>query len=343
MRRKNKKLNQNQTRIDKMKQCPDCKMEKEEADFMQGKRKNSRCLPCQKLMRKAVRDKQKQEASSITKTCSICHTEKNGADFEIGTLHCKACLSERNKALSKPSIDDPDKTCTDCRVTKPAIMFRKKEYICKECNKKKLYAWRENNKERFLEICKTYREKTDKKDLRNTYLRKKYADDIASKLLKLYRNRMRELVKKQHFPKYTSFNYNEFLGCDWETLIIWLEFNMKDEMTWENYGTYWHIDHVYPCSLFDFSKEEDRRKCFNWTNLTPLEAIENLKKSNKLDTRLIQHYRARATEFIQKNPTIQIVTDTLPDDLRLLVLSGALTTNVAVKAAAGSEEISEVQ
>jgi hypothetical protein len=117
---------------------------------------------------------------------------------------------------------------------------------------------------------------------------------------------------------------------------------MKPEMTWENYGSYWHVDHIHPCSLFDFSIEENRNKCFNWTNLTPLEGIENIKKSNKLDIDLIQHYRKRAIEFIQQNPNIQLLTDSLPDDIKILVVSGALTTKDAVKTVSGSGEKLEV-
>lgn len=326
-----------------LKLCPDCNIEKEEAEFNQGKRKIPRCLSCQNLMRKRTREKKKEEAPNLIKKCSICHAEKNGAEFEIGTLQCKACLHEKNKAANnRPLEQDPDKTCKDCELTKPATMFRKKEFICKDCNKKKLYAWRESNKERFLEICKTYRDKREKKDMKNAYWRKRYADNIKDRLLQLYRSRIRLLIKKPHFPKNTPFDYNKFLGCEWDTLITWLEFNMKDGMTWENYGSYWHIDHVYPCSLFDFSKEAERSKCFNWTNLTPLEAIENIKKSNKLDTKLIQQYRSKAIEFIEKNPTLSIVTDSLPDDLRLLVASVALATKDSVKAESGSEEKSEV-
>ena len=325
-----------------MKLCPDCKIEKEEVDFMRGKCMMKRCMPCQNLTRKAAREKKKQEAPNIVKTCSICETEKNGTEFEIGTLQCKACLQKRNSALKKPSEDDPDKTCKECGETKTAIMFRKKEFICKECNKKKTYAWREKNKERFLGICKTYRDTQGAKNVKNAYWRNRYATNIKDRLLQLYRTRIRELVKKPYFPKKTSFNYTEFLGCDWDALITWLEFNMDENMSWDNYGSYWHIDHVYPCSLFDFSQEVDRRKCFNWTNLTPLEAIENIKKSNKLDTQLILHYRARAIEFIQQHSTISFVTESLPDDIRLLVISGALTTKDAVKAVSGSEEKSEV-
>jgi hypothetical protein len=213
---------------------------------------------------------------------------------------------------------------------------------CKECNKQKLYEWRENNKERFLQICKNYRDKEDKKELRRNYLREKYNNEIKFRLEKQYRNRIRFCVKSKHMPKGTRLDYEALLGCSWDVFIKWLEFNMKPGMNIENYGSYWHVDHVYPCSLFDFSEERNRILCFNWTNLTPLEGIENIKKSNKLDVNLVTHYKKRAIEFIQQSPTIQLVTDALPEDIKLLVTSGALTTKDAVKAVSGSGEKSEV-
>lgn len=53
-------------------------------------------------------------------------------------------------------------------------------------------------------------------------------------------------------------------------------------MTWNNYGTVWHIDHIMPCSLFDMTKESDRAKCFHYTNMQPLFALDNLLKGDKL-------------------------------------------------------------
>jgi hypothetical protein len=143
--------------------------------------------------------------------------------------------------------------------------------------------------------------------------------------------------------KNTHIKYEELLGCSWEVLIKWLKFNMKPEMNWSNYGPYWHIDHVYPCSLFDFTEEDERNRCFNWTNLTPLEGLENIKKSNKINIKLVQYYKKRAIQFMRENPDAGILTDNLPEEIKLMARSEALTTKDAVKAASGSGEKSEVR
>ena len=324
--------------------CPDCNIEKSVDDFIISKRTIPRCKLCQNAKRCKKRKESKSNAENTTKICKKCNTEKKGSEFEFGTLLCKPCFSENDKeANHRPSNTDPDKICKTCQTTKSATMFRKRELVCKECSKKKLYEWRENNKERFLGICKKYRGKDEKKLFRNKNRREKYWNSVQERLTQIYRNRVRFCVKKGSFPKNTHLDYTRLLGCDWEILIQWLEFNMKSDMKWENYGSYWHVDHVYPCSLYDFEIEENRLKCFNWTNLTPLEGIENIKKSNKLDIDLIQHYRKRAIEFIQQNPNITILTDALPDDIKILVESGALTTKDIVKAVSGSGEKSEVR
>lgn len=42
-----------------------------------------------------------------------------------------------------------------------------------------------------------------------------------------------------------------------------------------------NIDHIRPCSSFDLTKTKEQYKCFNYTNLQPLWAKENLVKRSK--------------------------------------------------------------
>ena len=74
----------------------------------------------------------------------------------------------------------------------------------------------------------------------------------------------------------------KLLGCSSEFLRQHLERQFKPGMSWENHGQ-WHLDHIKPCASFDLSKPEQQRICFNYKNLQPLWAIDNMKKGAKLN------------------------------------------------------------
>lgn len=56
-------------------------------------------------------------------------------------------------------------------------------------------------------------------------------------------------------------------------------------MTWENWSLNgWHIDHIRPVSSFDLSDHAQVKECFHYSNLQPLWAIDNLKKSDSWES-----------------------------------------------------------
>jgi hypothetical protein len=75
----------------------------------------------------------------------------------------------------------------------------------------------------------------------------------------------------------------EFLPYTVKQLKEHLEKQFDENMSWDNYGSYWHLDHIHPQSAYPYtSMEEDNfMKCWSLENLQPLEAMENYKKSNK--------------------------------------------------------------
>ncbi len=52
---------------------------------------------------------------------------------------------------------------------------------------------------------------------------------------------------------------------------------MREEIDKEK----WHIDHITPKSHFNYKTPEDK-ECWALENLQPLEAIENMRKYNKV-------------------------------------------------------------
>ena len=75
----------------------------------------------------------------------------------------------------------------------------------------------------------------------------------------------------------------ELLGTDIETARLHLENQFKENMSWDNHGNYgWHIDHIIPCASFDLTDIEQQKKCFNYTNLQPLWAKDNMSKGSKI-------------------------------------------------------------
>ncbi len=73
------------------------------------------------------------------------------------------------------------------------------------------------------------------------------------------------------------------IGCSWIDFKIYLESKFTEGMSWDNYGK-WHIDHIVPLSSFDLSDPVQLEKACHYTNLQPLWAKDNLKKSNKIIT-----------------------------------------------------------
>ncbi len=91
---------------------------------------------------------------------------------------------------------------------------------------------------------------------------------------------VKSAFQKSNCKEYKKYsNTVNLLGCTIEQLIAHLQKQYQLGMNDQNYGK-WHIDHIKPCSKFDLTKEEEQRKCFHYTNLQPLWAIDNLKKSD---------------------------------------------------------------
>jgi hypothetical protein len=93
---------------------------------------------------------------------------------------------------------------------------------------------------------------------------------------------LRSRVGKAMRRRSKSAPTRELLGMDIPEFHIYIRGQFRPGMTWENYGSIWHIDHIRPCASFDLSDPEQQKVCFRWDNLEPLFVAENLKKGARL-------------------------------------------------------------
>ena len=143
--------------------------------------------------------------------------------------------------------------------------------------------WQKNNQEHRKKYLKEYREK-NADDIRKTkreYERNRKATDPLYKLISNFRTAIYQVLKENRVDKNQS--YFDVLQYTPEQLIVHLEKQFTEGITWENYGE-WHVDHKQPISSFNIQEMGDSEfmKCWSLENLQPMWGEENIRKSNKI-------------------------------------------------------------
>lgn len=111
---------------------------------------------------------------------------------------------------------------------------------------------------------------------KRVWWKRKFYSDPEFRLLHNMRNRLNNAVNSNGKWGRTL----ELIGCKASDLKAHLQAKFKDGMTWDNYGQ-WHVDHIRPCDSFDLTQPDQQRACFHYSNLQPMWATENIKKSAK--------------------------------------------------------------
>lgn len=254
-----------------MKECSLCKINKPlETSFSKTKNGYStKCNDCFSKFREHIR---KEEV--LVKLCILCKIEKKTTEFY---KHKKAkggykerCIdctkitqfaTEENKKRDERYLRDKIKQCSACKEEKSFSDFTQ-DVNCKFGLKSK---------------CKPCSQ-----NIKRQYSNNKKKTDPIYKLECNLRGRIRNaIVQKRSGGTVKSAKTIELLGASIEIVYKHLEAQFKEGMSWDNYGK-WHVDHILPCSSFDLSKPEEQLKCFNYKNLQPLWAIDNLKKQAKI-------------------------------------------------------------
>jgi len=137
--------------------------------------------------------------------------------------------------------------------------------------------WYENGgRERKRETEKKWYENGGGRKKRTVYYSRRRREDPVYRLEGNLRGRVIKAVRGASKSARTM----ELVGCSVDDLRAHLEAQFRPGMTWANYGSGWHVDHVRPCASFDLSDPEEQRRCFHWSNLQPMWAGENLSKGS---------------------------------------------------------------
>jgi len=193
---------------------------------------------------------------------------------------CKNCLNEMDKIRKKNLRQKKAETflvqCEKCKQEKRLKDFSKlkkfyKKKICISC-------YPEFLKEQKTEWC-----------------RKESKNNMNYRLKKSIAARLRTVLIKND----STMNY---IGCNIQYLREWFEYNFTSEMNWDNYGSYWSIDHIIPVCKFDLILEDEKLKCWNWSNLMPVTIKFNSSKK-EIDQSQIHYILKQIEKFKEEGST----------------------------------------
>jgi len=160
-----------------------------------------------------------------------------------------------------------------------------------EKNSESYRKWKKNYQAKYYRKNKIKLNKKHKNWVRKNknkmrlYAQKKHykmmKTNIQYKIKRNLRKRLQIELRKKFVSKKSSIE--KILGCSVDFFKKYIESKFVEGMSWDNYGFYgWHIDHIIPCVKFNLEYEEEQKKCFNYKNLQPLWATENLSKGGRI-------------------------------------------------------------
>lgn len=226
----------------------------------------------------------------VLKNCIICYKSFNvTANHKCCSKECQRINRNKNANKEYYEKDINNKNKEERSKYKKEWYKKNKERVLE--NRKKYY---KNNKNKCLAISKLCYQKNkikhnktkreyflkNKKHLLNylyKYKRNRLDNDIEYKLHELCRKRIRNFLKLRNYNK--QHKTLTMVGCTPQELKEHLEKQFVDNMSWTNRSE-WHIDHILPLS--SASNQEELFKLCHYSNLQPLWAIDNIKKSNKI-------------------------------------------------------------
>ncbi|QFT69606.1 hypothetical protein FIU93_22665 [Labrenzia sp. THAF35] len=253
-----------------------------------------RCSECAIALRRAGG----KVIAGDTIKCVVCDSEfpaRQGGN-KYCSEKCRRAMElqryhEKTRLKGAKKIGDTV-PCQDCGTQ--IVYLAQAQKRCDSCQKSARdeihKEYKRNNPELVKKWSRERREK-DKSDPRRRELTRARAARAAVKRhadpCKRLHHRMSQLVRSGLKGGKQGKSWLSIVPYSLEDLYRHLEKQFLPGMTWDNMGD-WHIDHIIPRSKFTFESHEDEefKHCWAITNLRPLWAVDNIKKSNKVLTLL---------------------------------------------------------
>jgi hypothetical protein len=218
---------------------------------------------------------------------------KPGNKHKIEMKKCTGC--QETKTLDEFSETQKRRKCIKCLNAECREYKRKNRGLISQYNKNYKAANRKTIKKYNHKYNKNNRRAIQTRQTRTHRLRRK--KDPVYKMAITLRGRIRHLI----FGDGERKGSRSLVGCDYKFVRDWLESQFKDDMSFENHGPVWHVDHVIPCSKFDLEDNDDEQfKCCNWSNLQPLYVNDNFTKSNTANEDEIQNHIKKVKRYIKQ-------------------------------------------
>lgn len=196
----------------------------------------------------------------VLKECRICHTSKPRTEFTPRRAMSDGLRSE----------------CKPCRTLIACGQRARRVRSGNTKDQDRSRKWRAENIERHRALCRKWGKENLGKVL--SYKRERYKSNAEIRL----RQRFGHLVWRSLRGGKARQSSMRMVDYSMPELIAHLEKQFTKGMTLENYGT-WHVDHIVPLSSFTINTPEDDgfKRAWALTNLRPLWASENVRKSDK--------------------------------------------------------------
>ena len=202
------------------------------------------------------------------------------------------------------------KVCVECSREDARSQYNEKKEECLARNKR----WREENKGARSEYMREYRKNNaesikkaqadyyeknkssiylNKKEYHKTWIEKNkdHINGYKREYIRSWsKTREGKSIRFMRMSVYRALNGSQkddktedILGYTRHELVSHIEKQFTKGMSWDNYGTKWHIDHITPIKFFIENGVNDPSVVNCLSNLRPVCAKENLSKGARME------------------------------------------------------------